>query len=68
MIIDSFPERFKGVIEDLIDDMEQHIDELYLTDDQWDDLYENVIDPLNKALTHLDGMVNVDGSEPLEDD
>lgn len=68
MIIDSFPERFKGVIEDLIDDMEQHIDELYLTDDQWDDLYENVIDPLNKALTHLEGMTDDQGTEPLDYD
>jgi len=66
MLVDKFAERYKGVIEDLIDDIEAHVDELYLNDAEWDKMYEKVIDPLTKAMQYLDEIIYTD-PDPIDD-
>ena len=67
--VQKFCDNYQGMLEDLIDVMESDIDDLYLTDAEWDDVYKNVIDPINKAISHLEIIHDMqDDDEPSNDD
>lgn len=66
--IQKFCDNYQGMLEDLLDVMEDDIEDLYLTDAEWDDMHENVIDPINKAINRLSIIHDMqDDSEPSDE-
>ncbi len=55
-----------GILEDLLDSMEDEIEDLYLTDKEWDEVYIHVVDPINRAINHLEEMR--DSVQEIEED
>jgi len=54
--LDDFCKDYIGRLEDMVDEIENDTDDLYLTDAEWDALHERVIDPLNKAVAYLEDL------------
>ncbi len=54
--IKTFIRQYKNKIDSLIQEIESDVETIYLTDEEWDDIYENVIDPLERALGHLESL------------
>jgi hypothetical protein len=64
--LDEFCKRNIGVLEDLVDTLELEIDEMYLTDQEWDAIHEQVIDPITKAIQYLEGLDSIQ-PDPIDE-
>jgi len=52
--ITRFYKEYKDRIDTLINDMQEEMDHLYLTNKEWEEISEEAIEPLNQALAYLE--------------